>query len=131
MIKNFNLYNENIRNALEGENIIMKSEGTQIRSYCYVLDCVTAILHILTKGDSYNAYNITNKNSILSIRKMAEIIAKISNTKVIYEIPTETERKGYNPMTRSVLDGSKLEKLGWKFCYTFEDGINETLKIMK
>ncbi len=119
-----------IRNTLNGENIVMKSEGKQIRSYCYVLDCVTAILMILTKGKEGNAYNIANKQSIISIRQMAEMIARKSNLKVEYELPTKLEEKGYNPVTKSVLDESKLEKLGWKPCYTFEEGIEQTLKIM-
>ena len=52
-----------IRNALKKEDIIMKSAGKQLRSYCYVLDCVTGILTILTKGENTNAYNIANKTN--------------------------------------------------------------------
>lgn len=120
-----------IRNAINGENIIMKSEGKQLRSYCYVLDCATAILKILLDGIDRQAYNIANNRSIISIKEMAEIIASKSNLKVIYEIPDENEKKGYNPVTKSVLNGKKLEELGWKPCYTFENGIEQTLKIMK
>ena len=56
-----------INNVLNNEDIIMKSEGLQVRSYCYVIDCVTAILTILIKGKSGNAYNIANSSSNLSI----------------------------------------------------------------
>ncbi len=119
-----------IRNAVNGENIIMKSEGLQVRSYCYVLDCVTGILTILIKGGDKEAYNVANNNSRVSIKNIANIIAKKSNTNVLFEIPTDSEKKGYNPVTRSVLDGEKLEKLGWKPFYTIEDGIEQTINIM-
>ena len=37
-------------NASDGKDIIMKSDGAQIRSYCYMLDCASAILYVLLKG---------------------------------------------------------------------------------
>ncbi len=120
-----------IRNVLNNSDIIMKSKGKQIRSYCYVVDCAIGILTILTKGQNSNAYNIANNNSILSIREMAEIIAQESNKKVIIELPSNNEKKGYNPVTKSVLNGDKLEKIGWVPCWNAKEGILETLEIMK
>lgn len=120
-----------IRNVLNNEDIIMKSKGEQVRSYCFVLDCATAILTILLKGENSNAYNIANKNSIISIKEMAEIIAYKTNRKVVFELPTELEKSGYNPVTKSVLDSTKLEKIGWEAVWDFDSGIDITLKIMK
>ena len=120
-----------INNVLDDKDIIMKSEGLQIRSYMYVIDCVTGLLKILTKGEKGQAYNVSNNNSVISIREMAEIIAGICNKKVVFELPSKKEKKGYNPVTKSVLDGSKLEKLGWEPCFDFKEGIKHTLKIMK
>ena len=54
--------------AAEGENLVLKSEGKQIRSYCYSLDCASAILSVLTSGVDGEAYNISNKDSIINIR---------------------------------------------------------------
>ena len=54
-------------NAINNQNIIMKSEGKQVRSYCYCLDCASAILTVLIKGESVKAYNISNPDSIISI----------------------------------------------------------------
>ena len=47
----------------------MKSAGSQLRSYCYSLDCATALLAILLSGESQNAYNISNPNSIITISR--------------------------------------------------------------
>lgn len=120
-----------INNILNNKDIIMKSEGSQVRSYCYVIDCATAILTVLVKGENCNAYNIANNKSILSIKEMAETIAKKYNKKVIFELPSDIEKRGYNPVTRSVLSGAKLENIGWIPCWNFEDGITETIEIMK
>ena len=47
-----------INNALAGENIILKSEGKPKRTYCYVIDVVSAIFTILFKGETNQIYNI-------------------------------------------------------------------------
>lgn len=120
-----------IKSVLNEENIVMKSEGKQIRSYCYVVDCAIAILCILINGSNKNAYNIANNKSIVSIKKMAEIIANQANKKVIMALPDNKEKEGYNPVTKSVLDDKKLKQLGWVPCWDFNSGIEETLKIMK
>lgn len=119
-----------INNVLNNKDIIMKSNGSQIRSYCYVVDCAIGILTILAKGENMQIYNVANNNSILSIREMAEIIAKKNNKKVIIDLPSDYEKSGFNTVTKSVLNGKKLENLGWKPIFDFEHGIEETLKIM-
>ena len=43
------------RNAKAGKDIVMKSAGAQLRSYCYTLDCASAILTVLINGYSGEA----------------------------------------------------------------------------
>ena len=120
-----------IRDVVNGKDIVMKSEGKQVRSYCNVLDCASGILTILCKGTNCNAYNVANNKSIVSIRDFAEKLVKLGNSQLLFEIPNEKEKKSYNPVTRSVLDGSKLESIGWKPIYDIDEGIKMTLEIMK
>lgn len=119
------------RNVVNGQDIIMKSAGTQIRSYCYTLDCASAILTVLLNGASGNAYNISNKHSLVSIRDLAEIFAKCSGTKVIFEHPSDAEKRGYNLMQNSALHSDKLEALGWKACFGLQAGVMRTIKYLK
>jgi len=119
-----------IRNVLNGQDIVMKSPGMQLRSYCYVFDCVSAILTVLIRGSSGEAYNISNKNSIVTIRQLAECLAELSGRRIIYENPQDKELQGYNMMTYSVLDSEKLEKLGWKGLYNLHEGVKRTLRIL-
>lgn len=72
-----------IRNALHGENIALKSKGEQRRTYCYVLDAVSALFMVLSKGEIGEAYNIANENSVASIADVASCCAKIVGTKVV------------------------------------------------
>lgn len=114
-----------------GENIIMKSDGSQLRSYCYCLDCASAILKVLIKGKNADAYNISNPDSILSIRQMAEILTASANVNLEMELPTQEEKKRFNPMSNSSLDSTKLIELGWKGLFNAERGFSHTVKILK
>ena len=68
--------------CLRGEDIVMKSTGEQFRSWCYVVDCVSALFHILLKGECGEAYNIADANSNISIRELAETIAEIGGKRL-------------------------------------------------
>ena len=117
--------------AARGEDIVMKSSGAQIRSYCYCLDCASAILTVLLKGQKTHAYNISNPNSVIDIKSMAEIIAKSAGVKLKIETPTEEEKKGFNPMSNSSLDGTELIDLGWQGLFSAECGFTHTVEILK
>lgn len=108
------VYAQFIRNVLRGEDIVMKSTGEQFRSWCYVVDCTSALLYILLKGENDQAYNVADPDSNISIRELAEMIADVGGKKVIMDIPEESEKKGYNVVRKSLFSTEKLGKLGWK-----------------
>lgn len=114
-----------------GDDIIMKSDGAQIRSYCYCLDCASAILTALINGKCGCAYNISNPNSVISIKQMAEIFARNAGVKLLFELPSEEERKGFNPMNNSSLDSTMLQELGWQGQFDAETGFAHTILIIR
>lgn len=118
-------------NVVDGKDILMKSAGAQIRSYCYTLDCASAILTVLIKGKKGEAYNISNKNAVVSIRELAETLASCGGQKILFADPTDAERKSYNMMSNSSLYAEKLEELGWKPAYDLQRGVRRTLEILK
>jgi nucleoside-diphosphate-sugar epimerase len=121
------VYAQFIRNVLRGEDIVMKSTGEQFRSWCYVVDCVSALLHILLKGESGEAYNIADADSNISIRELAETIAAIGGRKVVIDLPDADEKRGFNPVTKSVFSADKLKLIGWKPKNHIPEGIEHTI----
>lgn len=117
--------------AARGTDIVMKSDGAQIRSYCYCLDAATAILKVMLRGETLRAYNISHPDSVLSIRDMAEILSKAGGVRLRMELPTEAERKGFNPMTNSSLDSTELLSLGWRGLFDAERGFSHTVEILR
>ena len=114
-----------------GEDIVMKSDGSQIRSYCYCLDCASAIIKVLISGENCHAYNISNPDSIINIRGIAEILTRSGGVQLRMELPTEEEKKGFNPMSNSSLESTGLQELGWKGCFDAETGFSHTVQILK
>ena len=120
-----------IRRGLAGQDIVLKSEGTQIRTYCYVMDAVSGLLAVLFRGKSGEAYNVANENSVASIAQLAQAVADYAGTKVVYDLPDAVESKGFSKPQNCVLKTEKIRSLGWHGKYDLEAGIRETMIIRK
>ncbi|MCL2096270.1 MAG: NAD-dependent epimerase/dehydratase family protein [Oscillospiraceae bacterium] len=118
-----------IKKAVDGENIVMKSAGNQLRSYCYVSDMVSAMLYVMLLGENGGAYNIANKNCAVTIREFAETAADIAGVKVVFENPGDIEKSGYSLIGNGVLDAGKLESLGWSAKVNLREGLKRTISI--
>lgn len=115
--------------AARGQDIIMKSDGLQLRSWCYSPDCAGAILKILLCGENANAYNIPG--DIMTIREMSGILAESGGVKVIREGASDSERRAFNPMNNSSVDGAKIQALGWRNIFYAETGLAHTVEILR
>lgn len=120
-----------ILKGVAGEDIVLKSAGEQYYSYTYAADAVSGLLYILLKGESGEAYNISDERSDIMMRDLASIIAELTGKKVVFELPDEIESAGYSRVTKARLDGTKLKSLGWNACFNIEAGIKRTIKILK
>jgi nucleoside-diphosphate-sugar epimerase len=124
------VYAQFIRNVLRGEDIVMKSTGEQFRSWCYVVDSISALLYILLKGENCQAYNIADAKSNISIRELAETIAEIGDREVIIDVPDADEKRGFNVVTKSVFSTEKLNALGWLAKSHIREGFEHTIAEM-
>ena len=120
-----------IKKGVNREDIILKSEGTQLYSYTYIADAVAALLFILFNGENGEAYNIVGKDSDLMLKELAGIIASYAGTSVTFELPSEKERAGYSTATRATLNGHKLKDLGFSPEYDMKSGLTRTIEIIR
>ena len=118
-------------NAIAGEDIVLKSAGTQYYSYTYVADAVSGLLTVLLCGETGEAYNISDDASDIMLKDLAAIIARICGKNVVFEIPDAIEAAGYSQATKARLESAKLQKLGWKAQYDIKTGIEQTIDILK
>lgn len=120
-----------IKKAATGEDIVLKSEGNQKYSYSYVTDAAAGILYILLLGESGQAINVADKESNITLKELAGCLAKIAGKEVIFELPEESERRGYSTATKAMLDATKLEQLGWKAQVHMVEGLVDTVASIK
>lgn len=120
-----------IKKGIDGENIVLKSAGTQYYSYQYVADSVSGLFTILLCGENGKAYNVAEEQSDIMLKDLASYIAAISGTEVVFETPDAIEHAGYSTATKSRLDGHVLQALGWSPRYDIKRGIDRTIRIMK
>lgn len=120
-----------IKKGVAGEDIVLKSEGTQYYSYTYTADAASGLLWILLAGESGEAYNIADISGDITLKDLASIIAEMNGKKVVFELPDAVEAAGYSRATKARLDGSKIRALGWKPMYNIKTGMERTVKILR
>lgn len=117
-----------LRQVLNHQDIVMYSEGTQVRSYCYINDCISGMLSALLLGGSGEVYNIGNSKCVVTMREYAQLLADMGGVKLRYEPKTAPSDVVFLKTTRCVLNTEKLEALGWRARYSLEDGFRDIMK---
>lgn len=116
--------------VVNNKNIVLNSDGTAIRSFCYVTDTVEAILKVMINGEIGSAYNLANETEPYMIRDVAQILVDSypeKGLKVEFSNPSDEVKKGYVSYKIVKLDTSKLENLGWSPKVKLEDGLKRTI----
>jgi len=120
-----------IADAVNGRDIVLKSDGLARRAFCYLADATAGFWMVLLKGVNAQAYNIGNPDGEISIRDLAHVVAGLFPEKKIsarFEQRKHTE--GYLPSQISVTcpDITMARKLGWDPITSIENGFRKTIK---
>ncbi|OFI48760.1 nucleotide sugar dehydratase [Floricoccus tropicus] len=120
-------------NVVNSEDIILKSDGTAERAFCYIADAVSALFLVLLDGENANAYNVANEDEPIQIRELAKKLTEIfaeRNISVVFDIPKQMGL-GYSKMGRTRLNTEKIELLGWRKKVSLEQGLVNTIKAIE
>ncbi|MBF7145254.1 dTDP-glucose 4,6-dehydratase [Bacillus toyonensis] len=117
-----------ITNAIEGKKLPLYGDGLNIRDWLHVNDHCSAIDVVLHKGNFGEAYNIGGNNEKTNIDVVEQIMSLLGKTK--QDLRFVADRLGHD--RRYAIDATKMkEELGWEPRYTFEQGLQETVKWYK
>jgi len=117
--------------AVANEDIVLKSDGNQFYSFCYVADAVSAILTCLFEGRSGEAYNVADTTCDVSLKDLAQMTATAVERNVVFDTPGDIEQRGFSTATLAVMDGTKLAGLGWAPLYSIAEGVDHTIAVLK
>ena len=122
------------RCVLEGDDIVLKTEGKTKRPLLYSSDAISAILTVLLHGNDREIYTAANPETFKSIKEIAELIVdKIANNAIklrfeIKEIPAEYAQ---NLNLNLNLNIDKLSSLNWKPVIGIEDAYRKLIRSMQ
>jgi UDP-glucuronate decarboxylase len=104
------------RSVLAGRDIELHTDGAGVTNVCYLADAVRALLLLATKGEAGEAYNVANAEASMTIRQMAEVVAREvagGTISVVLKPPEDLESRGYAPPSSYRLATDKIRALGW------------------
>lgn len=115
-----------LRDVMNDRDILLKSDGSAIRTYTYIADAILAMFYVLLKGDEL-VYNIGDESSKVTIKELAETMIKASgkDLKLTFEIK---DTKGCAPFTLGILNTGKLRALGFKTKYSVYEGLKRLIR---
>ena len=105
--------------------ITVYGDGTQTRSFCYITDTVTSLIHLTAsdkaKGEVVNVGN-SQEISILELAEKVKELTRCSSSLSFHPLPKDDPK-------RRCPDTTKLEKLvRWKPVIDFEKGLIRTIR---
>lgn len=120
---------------LAGNNIVMHSDGSAMRPFCYVADAVAAFFLILLKGESGEAYNVCNDQQFISIAELGKVLVALEsgkNLQVVYKKRNPQDDYMENFINKANCPSAdKLRKLGWQCYWSVYDGFKRVLDYKK
>lgn len=103
-------------NVLRNENIVMHSDGSARRAFCYASDAIAGFFSVLLKGTPAQAYNVANPAGELSVMELAELLVGLYPAKrLTVDRRHAPNSPSYIPSaySRLVPDVARLSALGW------------------
>lgn len=113
-----------ISRLMEGKKVPVYGTGLNIRDWIYVEDHCSAIDFVLHNGSAGEIYNIDGGNELTNLEITRQLLKMLGKDESSIEYVED--RKGHD--FRYSLDGSKLEKMGWKPGYDFDTALEQTVK---
>lgn len=126
---NFNrIVPQTIRSVIFNERPVIRSDGTLIRDYIYILDAVEAYLYLAEKmealpiqGEAFNFSNELQLNVLDMTGKILEVMGRKDLEPVILN-------EAVGEIKHQYLSAEKARKvLGWQPRYSLEEGLTETV----
>ena len=116
------------RSIINSNKIVLLSDGSATRTFCYVSDAIEGYLRALLSEENGEAFNIGNSSPEISILELANLIGKVCDSNPIIEYQKSVD-KNYlkdNPNRRCPNTSKALNLLSFKAKTDLEEGLRNT-----
>lgn len=123
-----------VKCILEEEDIILHSDGSARRPFCYIADAAAAFLLLLLEGVPGEAYNVTNTEQFVSVGELAKILADIPEKEVSVVMKARKTEDNYLEARlnqENKPSEKKLRELGWETHYNVRDGFERVYRCLR
>jgi nucleoside-diphosphate-sugar epimerase len=120
-----------VADVVHGRDIVLKSDGLAMRSFCYIADATLGFLTVLFKGNSAEAYNVANPSAEISMKDLAYTLAGLYPERGIgvkFESSAADNSYLKSPTFRSCPSIAKVIRLGWEPSVGIEEGFARTIQ---
>lgn len=128
------VHTEFLKMLLNNEDIVLKSDGSSLRTYTYISDAVSAMFKIILESEDI-VYNAVNNENEVSIKELAEIIVNLcpeKKSKLVFDIEEEKEGYDYATFKFCLVSSEKIrDELGWNPKYSIEKGLKRTIEFIE
>jgi len=123
------LHGDFVRQLQTQNQIVLKSDGSALRSFMYISDATHALLDVLLYGKAGERYNICDEAGECSVKELAELYAKRwgNGAGVVFDWSTRNTPEVKDAISVVTGDSGKLRELGWKSRTDLNEGIQRTL----
>jgi len=121
------------RDILDGNDIVLLSDGAPTRTFCYVADAVVGYYKVLVRGQKGEAYNIGVETPEISMVGLAERMTETAANlfgyrgKVVQQASSDALYLVDNPNRRCPVITKAREQLGYNPSVTIEEGLRRAL----
>ena len=112
-----------VQRAAAGEELPVYGDGSNVREWIYVDDNCRALDAVLREGEVGEVYNVGTGEERTNLEVTEAIINAVGGSEA--QISFVDDRPGHDQ--RYALDTAKIEDLGWKPTWTFEEGLARTV----
>jgi UDP-glucuronate decarboxylase len=122
-----------VRDVLSGRDIVMLSDGSPKRTFCYSADAIAGYYKVLTRGRAGEPYNIGVETPEISMLDLAErIVARAREIfgyrgKVVRQVSTEKAYLVDNPSRRCPVIAKARTELGYSPAIGLDEGLRRSL----
>lgn len=119
-----------VADVVAGRNIVLKSDGSTSRPFCYLADATVAFFTVLLTGKNGEAYNV-GSDLECSVLELAEMLCRLfpeRKCRVVRQERKPGDPYIASPVTGGHFDLSKIRSLGWGPTTGIEDGFTRTVK---